>query len=302
VSADFGPFWGGFEASLFAIEQRDRSLLDRQAIGTEPRYIDANKSAFATNDYDVHFQELNAAIFSGSWTLADKSTIQVGLDYRKSPYLSAWNALQGQPFLTIYDMMRLHAKEELDQLAIDRTPTYKSATVGYSFPLTNTLQLSFDATASQMSGTPASGGVDALLPTGTDFYYSAQLIGNGLLAPDDLYILGLRFADLDASNLYVIDLSARYPVTPDFRVSPRLRLGYEIGDHTDLHEFTVLPSVLFNYYWTKDLSFELEVGTKWTMRDQAGVSESETEFFTAGVRYDFNADGVTKCTYVPMCH
>jgi hypothetical protein len=64
----------------------------------------------------------------------------------------------------------------------------------------------------------------------------------------------------------------------------------------------VLPSVLFNYYWTRDLSFELELGAKWTSKEQAGVRENETEFFvTAGFRYDFYADDQKRCAFVPMC-
>jgi hypothetical protein len=140
ASMDLGPFWGGFEASLFAIEQRDRSFLDRQAIGAELRYIDPIKSGFATIDYDMHFQELNAAILNGSWTLPDKSTISAAVDYRKSPYLSSWTAIQGQPFLTLYDMLRLHTEDEVQHWAMDRTPTYKSATVGYSRPITDKLR------------------------------------------------------------------------------------------------------------------------------------------------------------------
>lgn len=126
----------------------------RPGRGGELRHIDPDKSAFALVDDDVHFQELNAAMFSGSWTLPDKSTISAGIDYRKSPYLTAWNALQGQPFLTLYDMLKLHSKEEI------------------------------------------------------------------------VYIAGVRVADLAASNLYVLDLSARYPPTNELRINPRLRLGY----------------------------------------------------------------------------
>jgi tetratricopeptide (TPR) repeat protein len=302
ASVDFGHFWGNLEATLFAIEQRDRSFLDRQAIGGELRYIDANKSAFALTDYDVHFQELNAAMFSGSWTLPDKSTISAGVDYRKSPYLTAWNGLQGQPFLTLYDMLKLHAKDEVDQLAIDRTPTFKSASVGYAFPLGSNYQVNLDATASSLSGTVASGGVDAMLPTGTEYYYSAQLSRTNLLAEGDMYIAGIRVADLAASNLYVLDLSARYPLTSDWRINPRLRLGYQVGDTTDLREITILPSILINYYWTKDLSLELEVGAKWTERQQAGATQNETDlFFTAGFRYDFYADGQKPCAFVTTC-
>ncbi|MFZ0852770.1 MAG: tetratricopeptide repeat protein [Hyphomicrobiaceae bacterium] len=302
ASVDFGHFWGNLEASLFAIEQRARSSLDRQAIGGELRYIDPDKSAFALVDYDVHFQELNAAMFSGSWTLPDKSTISAGIDYRKSPYLTTWNALQGQPFLTLYDMLKLHSKEEIDQLAIDRTPTFKSATVGYAFPLHSNYQVNLDATASSLSGTVASGGIDAMLPTGTELYYSAQLMGTNLLAEGDMYIAGVRVADLAASNLYVLDLSARYPLTNELRINPRLRLGYQIGDTSDLREVTVLPSILLNYYWTRDLSLELEVGAKWTERQQAAATETETDlFFTAGFRYDFYADGHKACGFMSTC-
>ncbi|HEX2336244.1 MAG TPA: hypothetical protein VHI72_07190, partial [Hyphomicrobiaceae bacterium] len=111
-----------------------------------------------------------------------------------------------------------------------------------------------------------------------------------------------RVADLAASNLYVLDLSARYPLTNELRINPRLRLGYQIGDSSDLREVTVLPSILLNYYWTRDLSLELEVGAKLTERQQAGATETETDlFFTAGFRYDFYADGHKACGFMSTC-
>ncbi len=296
ASLDFGPFFGGFETSIFAIEQRDRSLLDRQAVGAEMRYLDPTKSAFATIDYDVHFNQLNAAIFSGSWTMPDKSTFNAAIDYRKSPYLSAWTALQGQPFLTLYDMLKVKTKEEIDQLAIDRTAAYKSAMVGFSRPINDHLQFSADVTATNVEGTIASGGIEAMPGTGNEYYYSAQLMATDVFRAGDMYVAGVRFADRVDSNMYVLDLNSRFPLTQDLRVSPRLRLGYTMGDTTDLREISVLPSILVNYYWTRDFSFEVELGTKWTQREQAGATERETELFvTAGFRYDFYADDKTKC-------
>jgi len=235
-------------------------------------------------------------MFSGSWTLPDKSTISAGIDYRKSPYLTAWNAPQGQPFLTLYDMLKLHSKEEVDQFAIDRTPTYQSATLGYAFPLGKNYQVNLDATASSLSGTVASGGIEAMLPTGTELYYSAQLTRTNLFAEGDMYIAGVRLADLEASKLYVLDLSARYPLSNELRINPRLRLGYQVADTTDLREVTILPSILINYYWTRDLSLELRE------RQQAGATQTETDlFFTAGFRYDFYADGQKPCGLVATC-
>ena len=61
----------------------------------------------------------------------------------------------------------------------------------------------------------------------------------------------------------------------------------------------MLPSLLFNYYWTLDLSFELEAGARWTQLERLGTTETTTDlFFTAGFRYDFYADGSSnpKCS------
>jgi tetratricopeptide (TPR) repeat protein len=303
MSVDFGSIWGGLETSLFAIEQRDGSTLDRQAVGAEFRYLQPGRSFFANFDYDVHFNELNAAIISGSWTLADKSTLSGGVDYRKAPYLSAWTALQGQPVVTLHDLLKLKTKDEIDQLAIDRTATYQSATLGYSKPINDHLQFNIDGTVANISGTISSGGVEAALSPGTDYYASTQLIATDLVTPGDMYIGGLRYANRPDSNLYVLDMSTRYPLTNDLRVSPRIAFSYLDGKTNDLQEVSILPSVLFNYAWSRDLSMELEAGTKWTQREQGGTSETLTDlFFTVGIRYDFNADGRTKCAYPsPVC-
>jgi tetratricopeptide (TPR) repeat protein len=292
ASVDIGPFLGGFDMSLFAIEQRDRSLLDRRAVGAELRYTGVDKSMFATIDYDVHFADLNAAVLTGSWTLADKSTIFGAFDYRKAPYLSAWNALQGQSFPTLYEMLRFKTLAEVEQLAADRTARFTSGSLGFSRPLNETFQVSADVTVTNLEGTVASGGVDAVADTGTEYFYSAQMIGNTVFTAEDLFVAGFRFADLAQSNYYVLDFSARYPVMDGLKINPRLRLGYRTGDTTDLEEFSVLPSVLFNYYVTRDWSLELEAGAQWTDSTQNGIQETTTDlFFTVGYRYDFYADG-----------
>ncbi len=296
TSVDFGPLFGGFDFSLFTIAQQAQGLIDRAAIGAEMRYRDANKSAFATVDYDVHFQEFNAAIFSGSWTLADKSTLHGGVDYRKSPYLTSWNALQGQQYLTLFDLLKARTKAEIEQMAVDRTATYTSATIGYTRPITEKLQISFDATTAHIDGTIASFDVNATPSTGNEVYLSGQLIGSNIFWPDDLFILGTRFAGRQDSNTYAVDLSMRLPLTTDWRINPRLMLSYRDGKSFEFTEVSVLPSILFNYYWTKDFSLELEAGAKWTRREQVGVREDNTDFFvTAGFRYDFYADGKGRC-------
>lgn len=297
ASVDLGPFWSGLDVSLFAIEQRDRSVLDRQAIGAEARYLDAGKSLFALVDYDVHFSEFNAATLTGSWTFIDKSVLHAGLDYRKTPYLSTWTALQGQRYLTLYDMLRYHTLDEVERFALDRTALYRAASIGYSRPLSERFQISLDATITNIEGTVASGGVDATPSTGDEYFYSAQLIGNNVTTEGDLFIAGARFADLADTDHYILDLSARYPLIDGLKVSPRLRLSYITGDDSDLEEYSILPSVLLNYYLTRDFALELEVGADWRTRTENMVTETETElFFTIGYRYDFYADKERLCS------
>ena len=250
-------------------------------------------AAFATIDYDIHFNDLNAAILSGTWTFADKSVLTAGFDYRKSPYLSAWTALQGQPFTTLYDLLKAHTLDQADQWALDRTATYISGTAGYTYPINQNLQVGADVTVTDTSGTVSSGGVLGTPSIGTEIYTSAQIIANDMLSPGDLYIAGVRFADLNDSKLYVADFSARYPVTEAWKVGPRLRLGYRQGDGIDLTEYSVLPSLLVNYSWSKDMNLEIEGGARWTDTTTANaVNETSTELFlTVGYRYDFYADG-----------
>lgn len=292
-----GPFVG-LEGTLYAIEQRDRWLVDREAIGADVRYFDQSKFAFGNVDYDIHFQRLNAAIFSGSWILPDKSTIYGGADYRRTPYLATWNAVLNQPFATLYDMLKVQNNEPLQQLVLDQTPIYKSAMIGFSHPLNDKLQVSADATVvnlTQPITSPIGVGLDpslAALPAGNEYYYSTQLIGNNIVKDGDMYIAALRYSQLATSNRYVLDFNTRFPLTNDWRISPRLRFGYATGRNgDDLTEYTVLPSILVDYYWTKQLSLEAEVGVQWTSTTQSSVRSRDTEVMaTVGVRYDFYSD------------
>jgi hypothetical protein len=325
TAVHLGPFFGGWETTLYGIEQYDggcrlnisvaapcltgsaltpfpypaRGILDREAVGTEVRYFDASKYMFSQVDYDLHFQRLNAAIFSGSWTLPDKSTIYGGADYRRTPYLSTWNALLNQPFTTLYDMLRLQTNEQLQQLALDQTPIYRSAMLGFSHPLSDRFQITADATVVNLTQPIVPIGLDpslATLPAGNEYYYSTQLIGSNLVREGDMYIAALRYSQMMTTNRYVLDLNTRFPLTNDLRISPRLRLGYGYGHNgIDLKEYTVLPSVLIDYYWTKNWNLEFEIGAQWTNTVQSGIKTTDTELLaTVGLRYDFYRDDSTK--------
>ena len=138
-------------------------------------------------DYDIHFNRFNAATLSSSYTFDDGSVAAASFDHRRVPYLASFNALQGQPFLTLYDMLKFRSQDEVRRFAIDRTPYFQSAMASYTRQLSEKLSINFDTTTTYVSGTLPSGGVDGSKPLGREYYLSGQLIANDIVAPGDLY-------------------------------------------------------------------------------------------------------------------
>lgn len=297
-----GPLFGGLETSIYFNEERGRWLVDREAVGSDIRYADPTKFVFANVDYDLRFQQLGEAVVSGSWTLPAGTTLYGGADYRRVPFLSSWNVLLNQPFGTLYDFLKAQnnigqglTNDQVTQLALAETPLYKSAMFGFSHPLSDKLTVSADATIANLSRTitPLSLLDPSLarLAAGNEYYATAQLIATNIFKDGDMYIGAFHYAQQETDTQYVLDFNTRYPIINDLMLSPRLRLGYSVYGGTGLRQYTVMPSLLIDYNWTPNLTFEAEIGTQWTRGVQPGVKTSDTELFgTIGFRYTFDLD------------
>lgn len=304
-SLGFGPLFGGLETSIYFNEQRGRWLVDREAVGADFRYADPTKFAFGTIDYDLRFQQLNQAVVSGSWTLPNETTVFGGADYRRVPFLSNWNALLYQPFGNLYDFLKAQnqlgqglTNAQVEQLALNQTPIYKSAMIGFSHPLTDKLAVSADATYVNLSRTIPPAGLDpalANLAAGNEYYLTGQLISTNIFKDGDMYVGAVHYAQQETNTQYVLDFNTRYPIINDLMLAPRLRLGYSVYTGTGIRQYTVLPSFLIDYNWDSNLTFEAEVGTQWTRSVQPGVKTSDFELFgMLGFRYHFDIEGGTK--------
>ncbi|MEA3241805.1 MAG: hypothetical protein U9Q19_00025, partial [Pseudomonadota bacterium] len=172
LSTDLGTFANAWDFNLFVIEQRVESVVDRRAVGGEARYFDPIRSLLTFVDYDILYGSLNTAIFLGTWTLPDRTTINATVDYRNSPILTTTSALQGQSAGSIDDLLDTLTEEDIQELAKDRTGHSTTATLGASHPFTEKIQLSGDVTVSELSGTKASGGVEAIPDTGKEYFYN----------------------------------------------------------------------------------------------------------------------------------
>jgi hypothetical protein len=308
-----GPAFGALEADVYYNEERGRWLVDREAVGTDVRYSDPTKFFFANVDYDLRFQQLNEAVASGSWTLPSGTTLYGGANSERVPFLSSWNVLLNSPLTTLYDFLKNQigmgqplTNEQVEQLALAETPLYKSAMLGFSQQLTDKLQFSADATIANLSQSIAPAALLdptlSELATGNEYYATAQLISTNIFKDGDMYITAFNFAQQEGSTQYVLDFNTRYPFSNELKLGPRLRLGYEIDNiGTDLTQYTAMPSILIDYDWSANLTFEGEIGTEWTYGIQPGLRTSDAELFlTIGFRYTFDVDGGKLADHKPL--
>ncbi len=289
VGFDFGTFADAWDFNLFAINQIADGVTDRRAVGGEARYFADNRSFFSLLDYDVSYNSLNIALFSGNWTFPDRTTLSLVLDYRNSPILTTTNAIQGQNADDIAQLLNSFSESEIRALAEDRTATSRSMTISASRPINGKLQVSGDFTLSNLTGTPASGGVEAGSGTGNEYFYSVQLIGSSLLKEGDIAILGLRFADTATAKTTTFTLNTRYPVNHDWRINPRFRLDYRLNDDGGGERVTVRPSIRTDYRWRRHMRLEAELGGEWSSDHTADqqTDRSFGYFLRLGYRYDF---------------
>lgn len=287
VSLDLGTFAKAWDFIPYFIDQQVDGITDRRAVGVEVRYFHPSRSLLGLLDYDIHFEDVNTALFLGNWTIPDWVTFTATADYRKTPVLTTTNALQGQPVESIDDLQTLFSNAEIKELAEDRTSSSRTFTVGLSRPLSAKLQLTGDVTMTRLSGTPSSGGVEGTDSTGNEFFYSAQLIGNSLIKQGDITILGVRYADASRADIISFNLDTRYPVNRAWRLNPKFRVSYrENDDGTD--QITLSPAFRSTYVWRRRMTLELDAGAEFSTRDLVeDTSDSEAYFLSAGYRWDF---------------
>lgn len=288
ANIDIGTFFRSLDMNIFYIEQMAEGFMDRQAVGGEIRFFHPKASFFTLVDYDLFYDELNTALFTGNLEIFGKTRINTSVDYRKSPTLTTTNALVGQLVDSLTDLNATFTEEEIKGLARDRTGESKSATISINQPLGEKLQISGDVTVSELTGTPASGGVDAVPGTGYEYIYGLQLIGSSLIKTGDIAILGVQYSDTSTTETLSMNLNTRYPITRNWRINPRVRADYSRISTTSAEQLKVRPSLRTDYYWRRLLRIELEGGGEWTYEWAMGQMTTAFDYFvTAGYRLEF---------------
>lgn len=287
LNLDLGPF-EGLDMNVFGIDQQVSGLVDRRAVGVESRYFTPELSMFGLLDYDVEYSRLNTFLLLGTWSFTNRSTLSLSVDRRISPFMSTSNALIGQSVSSLKELKSSYSTDEIKQLARDRSPVSRSLTLSGSQPLSERFQFSMDLTRSSLGGTPASGGVDATAESGNEWFWAGRVIGSNLFTKGDTSILGLRWADTFSAETLTLNLDTRYPLSPAWRINPRLRLDFRSGANGAGSQTTFRPSLRTDYLWRRRHRFEFEAGGE---RSTDPLSESTTDshsyYINLGYRRDF---------------
>jgi hypothetical protein len=287
AALDLGPYADVWEFTLYGLEQKLDTLVDRRAVGGEMRYFTPELMVLGLADYDVFFDELNIGMLLANWTLKNELTLNATLDVRKSPLLTTRNALIGQGTEDIEQLRTLFSDDTIYQLARDRTAEITTYTLGASRPITERLRLTGDLTLMNISETVASGGVLATPASDGDYFLNLQAIGTGVLNGDDISSLGLVLSETATARGIGVYASSRLPVGTSWRYYPRLRLDHRTWKESNQSQWSISPVMRVEYDWKKAV-FEGELGGEWVTRELPDDNERTLGIYgSIGYRYEF---------------
>jgi hypothetical protein len=289
VSMDFEKVLGVLDVNTFFIEQKVDDVTDRRAVGLEARYVDAARSFFGLVDYDLFFDKLVLLLLQANWQVDKKANVTFTADHRTSPFLTTSNALQGQALETIKDLNQAFDEDAIHHLALDRTAETDSITGTFAYQFNDRWQLTGDLTQTEISGTPASGGVEAMPATAKEYFSSINLIGSNLLGKNDINVLTLRYYDTTRHDTVSLRLNSRFQFGRKWRLNPRLEYSARDNKADDGNRRAVRALLRGEYRHSRRSRVEAELGIEWIDDTYAdGFSEQTQNYLVSlGYRLDF---------------
>lgn len=288
---DYAPPDKPLELSAYWFDQKSGGLIDRQAVGVEARYSTPGVTLWGLVDFDVRFGKFSHVFLNAAVPLSGGGSLGVQIDQQYYPSLSLTNAGVGQSVHRLSELKQLFTRATLEQLARDRSARTRSLSVNYTQPLTPKWQANLDLVVSRTSATPASGGVEAIAGSGTEYYLGAQVTGNGIVKRGDTLVVGVRHARTARFNIISLDAAARIPVGP-VNVEPRFRFARRTDRFGPGHQNAYRPSLRVTYAASPKVTLDAEIG--FTFLDQrlsdpafVGKSRERATIFNIGYRLSF---------------
>lgn len=290
VATDLASARLGWDTAFYALAQQYGGMVDRRSIGFESRYLRAGRTLFAMADYDLHFGALNNVTVLGTLLTESRWAFNLDAGRQKSPLLSIRNALIGQPTLVFDDLTTQFTPDEIDQLARDRSASLTQLGLGAAHPLGDRGQWTLNLLSTDLSGTPASGGVAAVPGLGRDSSISTEFMINGLLRAGDTHSLALRYQDGGTGRVASIGVGSRLLLAQSWRLTSRLRLDRHTQQTDGSDEWVYVPSLRLDYQHGHNV-IELEAGAELDRKalNAGGSEDTNRFFFSLGYRLTLDA-------------
>ncbi len=311
------PHWNG---NLYWVEQRDDGLLDRRAVGGDLRYFRQERSAFFILDYDLAFRAVNIATAHLGWKIRPKTRLNLHLDHRRSPLLTARNALQGianipddqYPVLGLTDAAQLQAikadlrlatlaaylsEEAIRERALANTGRTDLVTLGLVHDFGPKVQINgnlnwtrnINVTPILTTAELLAAGPEPPQVVTQDISVNAQLILRDYLVRRDMFLLSAKLGDTSVYRIASASLITRRPLGAAWRLEARLRGEYtqrKDAPGRDWRAGKLSPALKVDYRLNKRLAMDGELGLDWYDTQQPNGDYRWT-YFNLGLQLNF---------------
>jgi hypothetical protein len=276
--------WSG---SLYALNQIVDGVTDRRPVGAELRYFDPFRSVYSLIEYDLWFNEVNIAMFQGTWQTRGQTAFNVLLDRRKAPPLATSNSVIGQPSTSVKTLLQTQSLAQLRQQAAALTADVTQVLASVTTPVGLSWQLGADFRLTNVGALPAVNDIPATPATGNIYGYTVQAIGNNLYSRRDINVFAATYLTgptYDGVYLAYNNLTA---LNGRWTLEPSLKLYYQ-QDTMDVKLRRVTPGLRLTYRIRDGIALEGEYIYEQAHAESPTQQDDSThQFFYVGYRVDF---------------
>jgi tetratricopeptide (TPR) repeat protein len=278
AGANFANSSRSWDSTAYMLAQEYKGLTDRRSFGVETRYMAPGRTLFALVDYDLHFADFNSVMLLGTLFTESRWTLSLDASRQRSPQLSLRNAMIGQPLSDFDTLADSFTEEQLQQLALDRSAQLTQFGLSAAHPLGERGQWTMNIVSLDLSGTPASGGVEAILAPGRDDAVYTEFLVNSLFKAGDVHSVALRYQQGDGGKLMSLGIGSRLPFGSALRMTSRLRVDHRADSPVGASQLIFAPSLRLDYVRGRATA-ELEAGAELGQNERVGQSEDSTRYF-----------------------
>ncbi|MDH5323870.1 MAG: hypothetical protein OEZ68_02775 [Gammaproteobacteria bacterium] len=286
-NVEFNDVIRGWDITPFYIQQETGPLMDRRAVGGEFSYFDKNRgNFFSLLDYDINFGDWNLALFQGQYTAFKPTSINLYMDYRKSPNLQMTNALLNAG-ITTEQLVRQFNEEEIQNIAEDRTGRSRIVTLGVSHDFSDKVHFVADISRSDSLSKIAPLVVTdkAVTDKSKQVDVSALLIVEDWLEPKDTLLLNTRRTDGSDFVTTVYSGSYRYFYQSLYRVEPKIAFKDRKSSNGS-RLIKRVPGLKVQYRAQQNLRYYMEFSLESQSGNTPGSSSRSVNYYI-GYSWDF---------------